>query len=307
MLIATVALAATACSKATGTGPQAGGAYGAQATEASSMPATDGAMSGAVQTAALKVEHTSAGMVLADGKGLTLYYFTRDKRDSGTSVCTGGCASAWPPLTTPVKAPAGVRLPGPLGMITRAGGVKQVTINGFPVYYYAQDKAPGQVTGNGAEGSWHVIKIRAAAATGRALVLKAERTKAGTVLAGRKGLTLYYYTEDKPGSGKSMCTDGCASAWPPLAAPVKAPAGVRLPGRIGMITRPDGTRQVTINGYPVYYYAGDKAPGQVTGNGAGGTWHVIKVKKTSASTGAMATPSTKPTATPTAPAGGYGY
>jgi hypothetical protein len=72
-----------------------------------------------------------------------------------------------------------------------------------------------------------------------------------------------------------------------------------------MITRPDGTKQVTINGYPVYYYAGDKAPGQVTGNGAGGTWHVIKVKKTSASTGTTATPSTKPTAT--APAGGYGY
>lgn len=165
MLIATVALAATACSKATGTGPQAGGAYGAQATEASSMPATDGAMSGAVQTAALKVEHTSAGMVLADGKGLTLYYFTRDKRDSGTSVCTGGCASAWPPLTTPVKAPAGVRLPGPLGMITRAGGVKQVTVNGFPVYYYAEDKTPGQVTGNGAGGTWHVIKVKKTSAS----------------------------------------------------------------------------------------------------------------------------------------------
>jgi predicted lipoprotein with Yx(FWY)xxD motif len=302
-----VALTATACSKATGTGTQTGGAYG---TPASSMPAT----SGGIQTAALKVEHTRAGMVLADGKGLTLYYFTEDKRDSGKSVCTGSCASAWPPLTTAVKAPAGVHLPGPLGMITRAGGVKQVTINGFPIYYFARDKAPGQITGNGAEGTWHVIKLSTAAATGsattgRALVLKAEHTKAGTVLAGRKGLTLYYFTEDKPGSGKSMCTDSCASAWPPLAAPAKAAAGVRMPGPIGMITRPDGTKQVTINGYPVYYYAGDKAPGQVTGNGAGGTWHVIKVKKTSASTstGTTGTPSTKPMATPTAPAGGGGY
>jgi predicted lipoprotein with Yx(FWY)xxD motif len=124
----------------------------------------------------------------------------------------------------------------------------------------------------------------------RVFVLKVERTRAGTVLAGRKGLTLYYYTEDKPGSGTSACTGGCAVAWPSLKAPVKAPAGVKMPGPIGMITRADGTRQVTINGYPVYYYAGDKAPGQVTGNGAGGTWHVIKVKVTSA-----------------APAGGYGY
>ena len=159
-----VALTATACSKATGyTSARRPAAPTVPATEATSMPATDGAMSGAVQTAALKVERTSAGMVLADGKGLTLYYFTGTSRDSGTSVCTGGCAAAWPPLTAPVKAPAGVRLPGPLGMITRAGGVEQVTLNGFPIYYYADDKAPGQAAGNGVEGTWHVIKIRARA------------------------------------------------------------------------------------------------------------------------------------------------
>jgi|tagenome__1003787_1003787.scaffolds.fasta_scaffold19992532_1 predicted lipoprotein with Yx(FWY)xxD motif len=151
-----VALTATACSNATGAGPQAGGAYG---TPASSMPATADATSGAVQTAVLKAERTRAGMVLAGRKGLTLYYYTADKPHSGTSACTGGCASAWPPLAAPVTAPAGVRLPGPMGMITRKGGVKQVTINGYPVYYYAGDKAPGQATGNGAGGSWHVIKV----------------------------------------------------------------------------------------------------------------------------------------------------
>ena len=84
------------------------------------------------------------------------------------------------------------------------------------------------------------------------------------MLASSRGLTLYYYTEDKPGSGKSVCTGSCASAWPPLAAPVRAPAGVRLPGPLGMITRPGGLRQVTINGYPIYTYAGDKAPGQAS-------------------------------------------
>jgi predicted lipoprotein with Yx(FWY)xxD motif len=74
-------------------------------------------------------------------------------------VCTGSCASAWPPLVAPVRAPAGVRLPGPLGVITRPGGVRQVTINGYPVYRYAGDKVPGQAAGNGIEGAWHVIKI----------------------------------------------------------------------------------------------------------------------------------------------------
>jgi predicted lipoprotein with Yx(FWY)xxD motif len=268
-----VTLAVTGCGKDSySAGSPPGGAYG---TPASSMPATSSASSGAVQGGVLKTETTSAGTVLASSHGLTLYYYAEDKQGSGRSVCTGGCASAWPPLTAPVRAPAGVRLPGPLGMITRPGGIEQVTINGYPVYFYSGDKAPGQATGNGYEGAWHVIKIHAAATT---RTLTVERTSAGTVLAGVHGYTLYYYTEDKPGSGKSVCTGGCAKAWPPLVAPVKAPAGMRLPGRLGMITRPGGLRQATLNGYPLYTYAGDKAPGQATGNGIGGAWHVINIK-----------------------------
>jgi predicted lipoprotein with Yx(FWY)xxD motif len=274
-----VALTVTAC----GTG-SAGGAYGGGygtpaggSTTSGSQAMAPSPSSGSIT--ALKTETTRAGMVLASSRGLTLYYYGEDKPGSGKSVCTGACATAWPPLAAPVKAPAGVRLPGPLGMITRSGGVKQVTVNGFPVYLYVGDKSPGQVAGNGIGGSWHVIKIGAtAAATGRAAALKVTRTKAGRVLASSRGLTLYYYGEDKPHSGKSVCTGACATAWPPLAAPVKAPAGVRLPGKLGVITRPDGVKQVTLNGYPLYVYSGDKAPGQAAGNGIEGSWHVIKIK-----------------------------
>ncbi len=158
-----VALAVTACgtgSYTTGssggaysTGSSGGGAYGNQAT----ATATAGA---SVQTTALKAEAIGAGTVLASSRGLTLYYYGEDKPGSGKSECTGSCAAAWPPLAAPVKVPAGVRQPGPLGMITRPGGAKQVTINGYPVYLYTGDKAPGQATGNGIEGAWHVIKIR---------------------------------------------------------------------------------------------------------------------------------------------------
>ena len=264
-LIAT-ALAVTACGPA---GSGAGGAYGvptgssSSATPASTTP-----------TSALKVSRTSAGTVLASTRGLTLYYYAEDKPGSGKSACTGGCASAWPPLAAPVRAPAGFRLPGPLGMISRPGGGAQVTINGYPIYFYAGDKAPGQAAGNGIQGAWHVIKM---GSPSQPPALRVVRTKAGNVLASSRGLTLYYYTEDKPGSGKSACTGGCASAWPPLAAPVRAPAGMRLPGPLGTITRPGGLKQVTINGYPIYRYAGDKAPGQAAGNGIEGAWHVIKV------------------------------
>ena len=266
------ALAVTACGASSYSSGAAGSAYGTP-TVSSSQTSTSGATA---QTSALKVTRTSAGTVLASSRGLTLYYYTEDKPGSGKSACTGSCASAWPPLAAPVRAPAGVRLPGPLGVITRPGGGAQVTINGYPIYTYAGDKAPGQVAGNGTEGAWHVIKIGSTAAS-QATALKVTRTSAGTVLASSRGLTLYYYTEDKPGSGKSACTGSCASAWPPLAAPVRAPAGVRLPGPLGVITRPGGVRQVTINGYPIYTYAGDKAPGQVAGNGIEGAWHVIKI------------------------------
>ena len=267
------ALTVTAC----GTG-SAGGAYGGYGTPAGgtttsgsqARPASPG------PATALKTETTRVGRVLASSRGLTLYYYGEDKPGSGTSVCTGACATAWPPLAAPVKAPSGVRLPGPLGMITRPGGVKQVTLNGHPLYFYAGDKAPGQAAGNGIEGAWHVIKINASTAT-HAKALKVTHTRAGTVLASSRGLTLYYYSEDQPNRGKSACTGACATAWPPLAAPVKAPPGVRLPGKLGVITRPGGVRQVTLNGYPLYLYAGDKAPGQSAGNGIEGHWHVIKI------------------------------
>jgi predicted lipoprotein with Yx(FWY)xxD motif len=155
-----VALAVTACG--TGSGGSAGGAYGYgnQTTQATQAPAAPASPS-SVMTAALKTETTRAGRVLASSRGLTLYYYSEDKPHSGTSVCTGACAMAWPPLAAPVKAPAGIRLPGKIGFITRPNGVRQVTLNGYPLYFYAGDKAPGQAKGNGVGGSWHVIKIKA--------------------------------------------------------------------------------------------------------------------------------------------------
>ena len=82
-----------------------------------------------------------------------------------------------------------------------------------------------------------------------------------------------------------------ARTWPPLTGAVQAPVGVSLPGPLGMITRTDGTKQVTIKGYPIYIYSGDHSPGQVNGNGMGGAWHVVKISgSSSGSSGATPTP-----------------
>lgn len=278
------ALAVAACSSG---GNGAGGAYGSTTGTASTAGSGSGygygygtssspgtgttSASGALRA----VTTTHLGTVLASTRGMTLYYYTADKPGSGSSACTGECATAWPPLTGTAKAPSGIKLPGPIGSITRSGGVHQVTVNGYPLYTYAGDKAPGQVTGNGEAGEWHVIVLSSASGA-KGGALKLELTSAGKVLANPHGMTVYYYTADKAGSGVSACTGACAAAWPPVVAPVHVPSGVKLPGPLGQIILPDGVRQVTINGYPIYRYADDKAPGQAKGNNEGGVWHVIK-------------------------------
>ncbi|MFI5067879.1 MAG: hypothetical protein ACHP9Z_28410, partial [Streptosporangiales bacterium] len=88
---------------------------------------------------------TAIGPVLADSKGLTLYWFSKDTRM--TSACTGGCATAWPPLLGKPMAAMGVHLTGQLGTITRSGGILQATYKGHPLYTYAGDMAPGQTKG----------------------------------------------------------------------------------------------------------------------------------------------------------------
>jgi predicted lipoprotein with Yx(FWY)xxD motif len=109
----------------------------------------------------MQVRHTHAGTVLANSHGFTVYYYLVDKRGSGRSNCTGGCASVWPPVIGPVRIPAGVKLPGAVGYIKRAGGARQLTIGGWPIYTYVGDSAPGQSNGEGIGHIWYVIKVKA--------------------------------------------------------------------------------------------------------------------------------------------------
>ena len=85
--------------------------------------------------------------MVVSSKNVTLYHNTQE--NSGQIVCTGQCASAWPPLLLPsgVSAPTGNGLSGKLGTITRPDGNVQVTFNGFPLYTYSGDSGPGQSNG----------------------------------------------------------------------------------------------------------------------------------------------------------------
>lgn len=102
----------------------------------------------------------TAGTVLAAGSnGMTIYTFTNDKADSGTSACTGACLVKWPALTVPAGTTpnGGPGVTGKLGTITRADdGTLEVTYKGLPLYFYIGDKAPGDTTGS--YPNWNLVK-----------------------------------------------------------------------------------------------------------------------------------------------------
>lgn len=161
--LSAVALAAL-LSGCAGTGGTTAYPSTAAPTSAASSPATSAPASAsapaaatAAATADLKVADSSAGQIVVDGKGMSVYYYTKDVKDSGTSACTGGCLEAWPPVLAAADTPAVDGVTGTVGTIATPDGKKQLTINGMPVYYYAKDLAAGDITGQGVGGVWYLV------------------------------------------------------------------------------------------------------------------------------------------------------
>jgi predicted lipoprotein with Yx(FWY)xxD motif len=97
------------------------------------------------------------------------------------------------------------------------------------------------------------------------------------LVAGSNGMTVYTFTNDAAGSGKSACSGGCLTKWPALtvAAGATPTSGTGVTGQLGTIARADnGSLQVTYNGLPLYFYAGDKAAGDT--NGSYPNWNLVK-------------------------------
>jgi predicted lipoprotein with Yx(FWY)xxD motif len=100
----------------------------------------------------LKVMATSAGKVLVDPKGMTLYTFDKDK--AGMSNCYGECEEYWPPAL----ASADAKPVGDLTLVKRKDGKMQWADDGKPLYTFAADKKPGDVNGDNKNNVWHVVK-----------------------------------------------------------------------------------------------------------------------------------------------------
>jgi len=116
--------------------------------------------------------------------------------------------------------------------------------------------------------------------TGTGTVNVSESADFGPILVNGEGFSLYLFMQDTQNSGVSTCTDadGCTIDWPPLVVDGEPVAGEGVDATmLGTITRDDGTVQATYNGWPLYLYFGDAAPGDTNGQGLdefGGIWYL---------------------------------
>lgn len=281
----------TACGQEQGTASPKGQSVGNAAP--AQQPAEGGYGSGA-DVAAPKAagqlgvqESKKLGKVLTDSEGFTLYRFDKDTVQPPKSNCDGDCEKAWPVVPAgDVTAAAGTD-EELLGEVVRTDGSKQLTVDGWPMYRYAKDTAPGQTNGQGVGGTWFASapdgKKAAANADSPAVAEPADAAglsvrkdaELGDIVVDKRGMTVYRFTQDSAWPMKTACTGDCLKKWP-VVAPVSKNSveGVTKKGFV-TFDRPDGIKQQTIDCWPIYTFAGDEKPGDVNGQGVGGTWFAV--------------------------------
>ncbi|RZU50035.1 putative lipoprotein with Yx(FWY)xxD motif [Krasilnikovia cinnamomea] len=104
----------------------------------------------------VQLADSAIGSILVDQSGRSLYAFTADK--GGASSCTGACIATWPALTSEKAVTLGSGLQASLlTTVSRGEGASQAVYGGWPLYYYAGDLGPGDLDGQGVDGTWFAI------------------------------------------------------------------------------------------------------------------------------------------------------
>lgn len=242
-----------------------------------------GAVSGASMAATsatgttISTRSTTLGLIVVGVSKRTVYLFTKD--GNKTSKCGSTCRKTWVPVGTAAKPKAGAGIKQSKLSETTA---HQVTYYGHPLYYYTGDhKTAGHTKGQGLSsfnGRWWVVSPQGKAGTG--VTIRMHATGDGSAVAGPlgNGRTVYHLTSDS--TTKSTCSGDCANTWPPLVTTGKPRAGAGTSaGLIGTLVRGNGTRQVTYNGHPLYYYSGDSVAGDDNGEclaqSATAHWYIL--------------------------------
>ncbi|RDC55998.1 hypothetical protein DU508_14190 [Pedobacter chinensis] len=226
------------------------------------------------------------GTVLTDKDGKSLYFFATDV--AGTANCTGDCETVWP-LYYSADISTDMNLDqSQVGEITRADGRKQSTYKGYPLYYYANDAASGDIKGDGVGGIWFVAKpdYSLMLANAQLVGLNGKAYTAGYVegngntryFTDTKGRTVYAFTPDK--NNKNTFTNADLSnnsIWPVYEMDLKSLPSVISKDLISVIDV-FGKKQMTYKGWPLYYFSQDTKRGENKGVSVGaapGFWFVL--------------------------------
>lgn len=135
-----------------------------------------------------------------------------------------------------------------------------------------QDTAAAEPATSAAEEATSAAEETAAEAGGAVVAVNA--ADAGDILVDGEGRTLYRFLNDA--EGESTCVDACLDNWPVLGVEGEPEAGDGADAAaLGTLERDDGTTQVTYGGFPLYYFAGDTAPGDTNGHGVGDVWYLV--------------------------------
>ena len=165
---------------------------------------------------------------------------------------------------------------GPILAVAVLAGCSSTGASTAPSQAPAVTQAPSSQAPASEAPASQAPSASAAAASGATVEAKSIGSFGTGLVAGANGMTVYTFSQDVKDSGKSNCNVGCINIWPALtvAAGATPSAGTGVTGKLGTITRDDGSTQVTYNGLPLYFFANDKAPGDT--NGIYQDWEAVK-------------------------------
>ncbi|HEX3002233.1 MAG TPA: hypothetical protein VHN82_07700 [Methanoregula sp.] len=243
----------------------------AQPVQPAATPVTMPAPVATPSSDTVRLADTALGTILVDSSGKTLYYFADDIPWSNTSACGRQCAAVWPVFSAGAVRVSPPLDPSAFGTITRADGTAQTTYNGRPLYYYQADTNPGDVKGENIINAWFVMKPDET-------VMIAHRENLGSYLTDSSGKTLYFFSNDAPGS--TPCSGACLVKWPPFRSTSISAPSVLNASDFSIAKRSDGITQTAFMNHLLYYYSGDAGPGDTNGQGLNGAWYVAKITGT---------------------------
>jgi predicted lipoprotein with Yx(FWY)xxD motif len=278
-LIAAGGLTLVACGSGNHSSGDTSAMTSAPAASVANPPPTTAKPPSPVATVDLATNGAIGQNVLVDSHGRALYLFVPDGTSTQSTV-PAQFKPNWPPLVASGTPIAGTGLAvANIGVATQSDGTQQVTYNGHLLYTFINDKAPGDVNGQGlGPNNWFVLDASGnpIGAPHPTVSLAPNSTVGQPVLVDANGMTLYLFVPDGTGT-KTKVPAQFKPNWPQLTATGNPVAGTGLDAtKLSVHAQADGTQQVAYNGHLLYTFINDKAPGDVNGQGLGpNNWFVL--------------------------------